>query len=188
MSYWPTAKTWTSFSVQSLFITWTLSCNMSLLTTIETVCKLISLFCTVSMIMIRRSTFVTESSTLVSWAVSKKMLSRTTLETFFLIPFFFFHLQDDFFLFLNFLLNSFFFIFLFFLQFFIRINDIILRFFKCLFELSQFMIKSFSFGFILLNFFSKNKLWDLLYFLLDFLDVEMNFLFHHFLICYNLSL
>lgn len=156
MSYRTTAKAGPSFSIKSLFVARTLSGYVTFLSTVKTISKRISLFTAVFMIMVWRSTFITESSTFVGWAISKNMLTRTTLEASFQISFLFFGCKNDFFFLLYFLHHSFFFILFFLLQFFIRINDVVFWILKGFFKLSEFMIKTFSFSFVLFNLFSFN--------------------------------
>lgn len=96
------------------------------------------------------------------------------------MSFFLFGLKYDLFLLFDFLLYSLFLIHLNFEHLLLRVNNIVLWIFESLFELGELMIESFSFGFVLLDFFGLKSLGDFIDFLLDLVDFEMNFLFHHF--------
>jgi len=153
MPDWTTAKAGSSFSVESLFVAGTLSGYVALLATVKTISHWIGLFTAIFMVVVWRSTLVTVPSTLVGGTVAENMLARAALETSFEIPFFFFGWEDDFFFLLYFFHDSLFLIFSFFLQSLIRIDDVVLWIIKGLFELSEFMIETFSFGFVLFDLF-----------------------------------
>ena len=158
MSYWATPETRASFSVKSLLIARTLSCNMSLLTAIKAICQLICLFLAVSMIMVWRAALVAKSSSFIGWTVSEYVLPWSAFKTSLLVPFLFFCLQDNLLFLFYFLLYSLFFLLLDFIHLFFRINNIVFWILKALFELGQLMIQSFSFGFVLLYLFCLDEL------------------------------
>lgn len=174
------SKAWASFSVQSLLVCWAFSCNMSLLPAIKTISQWVSLFLAVSMVVVRRTAFITKSSALVCWTISKQMFPWTALQASLLISFLLFCLEYDLLLLLYLLLNSFLLLFLYLLHLLFGINNFILWILESLFELSELVIQTFSLSFVLFDLLCLYELRDLVDFLLNLLCFEMNFLFHHF--------
>lgn len=176
------SKAWASFSVQSLLVCWAFSCNMSLLPAIKTISQWVSLFLAVSMVVVRRTAFITKSSALVCWTISKQMFSWTALQASLLISFLLFCLEYDLLLLLYLLLNSFLLLFLYLLHLLFGINNFILWILESLFELSELVIQTFSLSFVLFDLLCLYELRDLVDFLLNLLCFEMNFFFTIFVI------
>ncbi len=155
MPDWTTSKAWTSFSVKSFFILWTLSCNMSFLRAIETKCKFVLLLFTFFMWMLFRSTFVAKPPLLLNlllffWyfpllffllnycninALAHQMLPWPTFQASLLMSFLLFSCQYFLLFFLYFLLDSFLLLLFYPICFFNRVHQHVLWILNCFFQL-----------------------------------------------------